>query len=142
MDYIGIDVGKENVGIAVSDGVLSKPYETVSYDDTYESIRSLTRNAVVVIGYPKSNEGVENDVMEQVIQLKDRLEKEGYRTVLIDEQYTTQSAYRMAKEKDNLLTEYGKRRKKKRAVAKDMFAAAIILQDYLDIKNDRKGCII
>ena len=134
MKYIGVDVGTQNVGIAVSqDGLLASPKETVLYENAIDYIKELiSEDGVVVIGDSKDLKQGKNKISSYIDRIKEDLEELKIKVVLVEEQFSTQSAYRIAKEKDKIISDGGRRRITKSTMDKDSYAAAIILQEYLD----------
>ena len=141
MRALGVDHGSKRVGLALSDptGLLARPWKTLSVSGLEQQVVALAREigalteepdglAVVVIGFPRRLSGEANQQTAVVQTVAARL---GTRTtvpiVLQDERLTSHEA-------DELLS----RREKdwrKRKLLLDAAAAAIILQDYLDMRD-------
>lgn len=118
--YLGIDVGKVRVGIAVSDdgGTLAFPLETVSRAACVARIQTLVVEQSitgVVLGESRDLDGQENPIMEEVRAIARQLRTQV--PVLFEpEQFSTQAAARLG-------------------TGSDAEAAALILQSYLDRKG-------
>jgi putative Holliday junction resolvase len=130
---IAIDLGTKRTGLAVTDmlKITANPLETV---ETSKLADYLTQYFIkenvetIVIGYPKSLDGSDNEMTPRVISLKDRLGKlfPDKNIVLVDERYTSKMAMQSmiamgSKKKD----------RKEKAGNLDKISAAIILQTYL-----------
>lgn len=130
---IAIDLGTKRTGLAVTDilKITANPLDTV---ETGKLVDYLTQYfnkekvETVVIGYPKSLDGSDNEMTPRVISLKDRLGKlfPDKSIVLVDERYTSKMAMQSmiamgSKKKD----------RKEKAGNLDKISAAIILQTYL-----------
>lgn len=133
---LALDVGEKRIGIAVSDplGVIATSkmalVRTNKAKDLVTLVALIERSAVglVLVGMPFSLSGGEGPQALRVRQFAEALETEI--TVPIrfwDERYTTVEAER-------LLRERGVRAKKLRAQV-DSFAAALLLQEYLDAQR-------
>ncbi len=140
MIYIGLDLGEISLGIARSDsGIIAHGVETFRFSKgNYKEAANYISNYiikekvnVVVLGLPKHlssdiGERAELSIeFEQLLRNKTKAE-----IILWDERLTTKQALDTLKEAG--LTE--KRRKEK----KDMLAAVLILQNYLDYKGEKK----
>ena len=120
---LGVDVGSERVGVAVSDddGSLAFPLEVVARDDCVDRLLVLVAERkveVVVFGESVDLDGEENLVMADVREIADAV-REQVTVVFEPEQFSTQAAGRLGK-------------------GSDAEAAALILQSYLDRQNKRK----
>lgn len=128
MKYLGIDVGKERVGIAVSDdsGSVAFPLEQIGRDKCVGCILSLVieRNIdAVVLGGSVDLDGIDNPIMKEVHKIADAM-RESVKVIFEPEQFSTQAAERLGK-------------------GSDAEAAAIILQSHLDRQNiDKKENIM
>lgn len=134
---MGLDVGSKTIGIAISDplGLTAQALEVwrrksrtadvgriVSLCDQYDV-------AGIVVGDPRRTDGAVGPEAERVRAFARELEEASGRAVVLwDERFTTKIA-------QQALTEGGLRRAKRREVV-DMVAAALILQSYLDRKDD------
>lgn len=130
---IAIDLGTKRTGLAVTDvlKITANPLETVETSklaDYLTQYFSKEEVETIVIGYPKSLDGSDNEMTPRVISLKDRLGKifPNKNIVLVDERYTSKMAMQSmiamgSKKKD----------RKEKAGNLDKISAAIILQTYL-----------
>lgn len=121
MKYLGVDVGKVRVGIAVSDddGGLAFPVTILSRNEAeFEILEILKERGIsnVVIGESIDLKGNPNPVMKDVNEIKDFLDEQGIKTFLIPEHFSTIEAGRIGR-------------------GTDSEAAAIILQSFLDRVN-------
>jgi putative Holliday junction resolvase len=130
MSIIGIDLGAKRIGIAVSDsGVMASPHSVVRNEgDVVETLAGIGRELgadTFVVGIPRrpgAREGTYRDFAERLRQ------KTCKEVVLWNEALTTVEA-------SERLREAGRgRRDAQREI--DKYAAAVILQSYLD---DRAG---
>jgi len=130
---IGFDYGTKRIGVAVSDllRITAQPLDTInakSSDELPESLDSIFAEydfEKAVIGLPLNMNGTEGETAREarafaaLIQEKFNLE-----TVLWDERLSSRTV-ELAMLEDNV-----KRRKRKKR--KDVMAAVVILQNYLD----------
>jgi len=131
---IAIDLGTKRTGIAVTDSlkILANPLETVETSRLMDFLNEYFKKQDVesiVLGYPKSLDGSDNEMTPKVISLKDRLAKAfpDKKVVLEDEKFTSKMAMQSmiamgSKKKD----------RKEKAGNLDKISAAIILQSYLE----------
>lgn len=137
MKYIGLDLGEVTLGIARSDsGIIAYSVETFRFKKNhYKHAIDYIANYIeqedidiVVLGFPKH---MSNEIGERAkisISFKEKLNKKINKEIILwDERLTTKQATFTLKEA-GLST-------KKRSEKKDMLAAVIILQNYLDYKN-------
>ncbi len=134
---LGIDFGEARIGVAVSDPTLTiaVPLEVIEAKkvDPLERIVEIVREYnifQVVMGLPKLMSGEEGEMARKVRAFKEKLEKAaGIDVVLIDERFTSKIAER------ELRMRRVKPSKDKKKV--DLFAAALLLQEYLNsLKNE------
>jgi putative Holliday junction resolvase len=130
MKILGIDYGTKNIGIAVSDDEarVAFPKQVMVNDANFvEKLRQLIKSEEikkVVIGDSKNYKMEDNEIMTEVYDLKQIIEQ----TMEIDvelhsEVLTSMQAEKMMGEKNDMI---------------DASAAAIILQSYLDLQNNKK----
>ncbi len=135
---LGLDVGTNRIGIALSDetALIAQPYQSLKVGSTLGGIVNeievlCKENDVqtIVVGLPLSLGGGQS--CESVTRAKEvgaLLEARlGVEIVFIDERFTTAQSER-------LLIDAGVRRKKRRQVV-DKVAASLILQSYLDARG-------
>lgn len=135
---LALDVGSVRIGVAISD-----PFGTfaqgVGFLDAKGSwLDQLTRLieernvSTVVVGLPVRTSGKHDREASKVISMVDKLKRmfPDVSFVLWDERYTTAMAQK-------LMLESNMSGKKKRGKV-DMIAATLLLQSYLDYKNQDK----
>ncbi len=130
---MGLDIGDRRIGVAVSDpgGILANPLVIIERRDDERDIQAI-KNIVqqyeigrIVAGLPLSLDGTIGPQAEKVRSFIDKLKEQSSVPVeMRDERLTTVSARRFMREANP------KKRKVKRR--DDAFAAALILQGYLD----------
>jgi putative holliday junction resolvase len=141
MRIMGLDVGSKTVGIAISDalGWTAQGVETVRIDEEKEEygihrIAELVAQYEVssfVVGYPKNMNNTVGPRGEASERYADLLrETFSLPVTLWDERLTTMAAERMLIEADVS--------RKKRKLVIDKMAAVMILQGYLDSKNNMR----
>jgi len=130
---IAIDLGTKRTGLAVTDmlKMIANPLETVDTSRLLEFLSAYFQKEVVdtiVLGYPKSLDGSDNEMTPRVISMKDRLSKKfpNQKIVLVDERFTSKMALQSmiamgSKKKDRI----------EKAGNIDKLSATIILQTYL-----------
>lgn len=129
MRYIGIDYGRKRVGIAVSDegGKFALPHAVwENGPDLIKNIKKLCLEKVadgIVIGESRDLDGRENEILKDIMFLKEELEAElSIPIYLQPEFYTTVEAGRIQGENK----------------MQDASAAALILKSYLE-RHDSHG---
>ena len=129
MKILGIDYGRSKIGLAIADGPLADPMGVIRYTDT----KTLVEKLIKII---------EEDSIEKIIfgVSEGEMAKESINFSInfgkiikipvetFDETLSTQDAQRMSIEAG-----IGQ---KKRHQMEDAYAAAIMLQNYLDFKVD------
>ena len=138
---MALDVGDRRVGVAVSDamGLIATPLTVVqrtSKSRDFERFASLIREqdaGALIVGHPVNEDGSASPQAQRVERyataLHEALEDEGLALPLIlwDERMSTQQAERA-------MIASGRRRRERRERI-DAVAAAVILQDYLDVQR-------
>lgn len=125
---ICLDVGEKRIGVALADtGVrIAIPFDTILVDGN--ELRAIAdiivreQSDVLVIGYPRNQQGESTAQSSYVEQFAIQLEDMGPAIVFQDESLTSVLAEQRLKESD--------RPYEKKDI--DMHAAAIILQDYIE----------
>ncbi len=139
MTYLGLDLGSKTCGIAISDrtGLIATSLEVIRYDDYDELINKLndiviSRNVdAFVLGNPKNLDGSLSKRSEITLEFKDMLlNKFNMEVIMQDERLSTVEAERM------LISNNTKRKNRKKVI--DKIAATIILQSYLDRRNNER----
>ncbi|MDD6211619.1 MAG: Holliday junction resolvase RuvX [Clostridiales bacterium] len=143
MRIMGLDYGSRTVGVAVSDpnGVIAQPLETIERKEEDKLRRTLARIqelvqeyqvAELVLGYPRNMNHTEGERCEKVKAFQEMLiRRTGLPVILWDERLTTVAA-------DRVLIESRVRRENRKEVV-DQIAASLILQGYLENKENGIG---
>jgi putative Holliday junction resolvase len=119
MKILGIDYGRKKIGLAISEGSLAEPWKVIRGDDLIDQMKKILAQGAfdkVIVGISGGTMAVEQESFARSL---------GAET--FDETLTTKEAQRLSQEA-------GISRKKRREM-EDAFAAAIILQNYLDNKG-------
>lgn len=123
MKYLGVDFGLKRVGLAISEGTLASPLETVSVKGVKDAIQKISQFAKdkgvskVIVGLPEGRIG------QTALGFVNGLKDIGLDIETTDETLSSRKAIRKMIEEN---IPRGKRR------INDAYSAAIILQDYLD----------
>ncbi len=140
MTYLGLDIGDRRIGIAVSTGgILAGGLETYTRTSLKNDVLHIITLVKmyqadrIIVGLPKHLNGQEHVQAEKNEELCCALRAEGCRIEYMDERLTSAAAERVMLEADL------SRKKRKQNI--DKLAAVIILQDYLDRKNNREGIL-
>ena len=140
MKYLGIDYGSKKVGLAISDdeGTLAFPYKILKndleLDDTIHNICGEEEISAIVLGRSHDLSGNPNKIMGSIEEFKQTLEGELDLPVYYENEFMTsvEARGRKGKEKNN-----SRKVKKGEQGNIDDSAAALILQRYLDRKNNK-----
>lgn len=130
---IGVDYGDVRIGIALSDPTrtLASPLTTIPRNNKAVKtiLRLISENEVskMVIGYPYTLKGEAGSAVEKVENFIRGFAGANIEIVRWDERFTTSTAL-------DLLVQSGKRRSKDKGIV-DRSAAAVLLQDYLDLNK-------
>lgn len=123
MKYLGIDFGLKRVGLAVSEGELASPIQTIEVKglpDAAQKVSQFVKKGEftkIIVGLPEGKIG------KTVIGFIKALKKMGFDVETADEILSSQKAVEQ-------MIELGIPKKARRT--NDAQAAAIILQNYLD----------
>lgn len=137
MKILGLDIGDQWIGIAISDalGFFAKPLKTVKPKELDSTITQLLQEeniSTIVIGNPKTMKGKSSDQTLKVLATKNELEQKFASTtwILWDERLSSKRAQTLkpAKTKDEKLHSHA-------------IAAAFILSSYLDFAKQRQNDI-
>lgn len=126
MKILGIDYGRSKVGLALADGPLAEPLKVIRYKDIDDLVKRIEieiekeRVEKIVVGISEGEMGEESKSFALAIShLPLAISVETY-----DETLTSKDA-------QTLSIQAGIGRKKRREM-EDAYAAAIMLQNYLD----------
>ncbi|MEK7585707.1 MAG: Holliday junction resolvase RuvX [Patescibacteria group bacterium] len=140
MRYLGIDYGSKRVGTALSDedGSLAFPYQIIKNDmalvDTIHNICGKEEVVAIVLGESYDLSGKPNKIMGSIEEFKRNLEAELDLPIYFQKEFMTTVEARGRE---------GKEQNSARKVARnetspaDASAAALILQRFLDRKNQK-----
>ena len=136
MKYLGLDLGKKSLGIAISDrtGLIATFYKNIRYEDENKLIEELLQIInkeeidKIVLGYPKNMDNSEGfraqETKDFMNKLQTKVDKE---IILQDERLSTRMA-------ESVLIGADVSRKKRKKVI-DGLSAVVILKSYLDRKE-------
>ncbi len=136
MTYLGLDLGTKTLGISKSNGVIATLYKTIRHEEDYDYLIECLKEIkekegvdVIVLGYPKNMNNSLSDMARVVLEFKKKLEDNlKVEVVLEDERLTSKIS------NDVLIKADIRRQKRKKKV--DGVASTIILQSYLDRKEN------
>lgn len=138
--YIALDIGDVRIGVAKSDilGITVTPLEVIDRRKIkaikrVKEICEVQATKSIVVGIPKSLDGSEKRQAEKVREFIEKLLKEipDAEIIEIDERFTTIEA-------DRLLTDMNKKGALEKRKVVDKIAAALILQNFLDMEKNKK----
>lgn len=125
MRTLGLDYGRSKVGVALGTGTFAEPLKVIRYKDT-EILEQEIKNIIekenierVVVGVSEGEMAEETKEFAEAIQKYISSKIEFY-----DETLTSKDAQRLSQEAGI--------KQKKRHQMEDAYAAAIMLQNYLD----------
>jgi putative holliday junction resolvase len=139
MRVLAIDLGSKNIGIAVSDalGLTVRPLETIRKSSDEKDIARLKfliddlQAEAVVVGLPLRMDGTIGDAAAAAMRFAEKLRaRVGVAVTTQDERLTSYEA-------EQIMSERGFSRSKRRARS-DEFAAMIILREYLAATKTEK----
>lgn len=128
MKYLGIDYGTKRIGIAISDenNKIAFPNTVIKNDSKIlENLKKiLNENKIkkVVIGESQNYKMEDNEIMGEIIDLKEVIEKTMEKDVILHPEFMSSMQAEKIQGKNKMI---------------DASAAAIILQSYLDQKNNK-----
>jgi len=138
MRYLGLDLGSRTLGVAVSDktGTIASSVKIIRHNEDYDrliqDVCDLVREyeaEAIVLGFPKNMNDTIGPKGELSIDFKQKLESVlSIPIFLQDERLTTKSA-------TDMLIQGNVSRKKRKEVI-DSVAATIILQSFLDRRDN------
>lgn len=136
MKYLGLDLGKKSLGIAISDrtGLIATFYKNIRYEDENKLIEELLQIInkeeidKIVLGYPKNMDNSEGFRTQETKDFMNKLQaKTDKEIILQDERLSTRMA-------ESVLIGADVSRKKRKKVI-DGLSAVVILKSYLDRKE-------
>lgn len=139
MRIIGLDYGSVTCGVALSDEsfLIASPMETIRYKEMDELLSKLDiyfskyEISVIVLGNPINLDGSISKRSEITLEFKTILENRyDVQVVLEDERLTSVIV-------NNILIENNTKRENRKKVV-DKLAACLILESYLDRRNNGK----
>lgn len=140
MRYIGLDLGTKTLGISLSNGIIATNYKTLRHNEEYDYLVLEVEKIInekhidkIVLGYPKNMDNTIGERAKITLDFKEKLEKQtNLEVILEDERLTSVVA-------NNILISADTRRDKRKKKV-DGVASVIILQSYLDRRenNERK----
>jgi putative holliday junction resolvase len=139
MRYLGIDYGSKRVGLSLSDeeGNMAFPYKIISNNlelvDTIHNICGEEEVSAIVLGESQDLSGVPNKIMGSIEEFKRNLEGELDLPIFFEKEFMTSVFARGNEGKKENNARKNKLDKSKKI---DDSAAALILQRYLDRKNN------
>ncbi len=145
MKYLGIDYGEKRIGLSLSDelGSLAFPYRIIINDNqAFDAIHNICgeENIIeVILGHSVNSDGEDNLIMVEVEKIKQKIEQDLSLPVHLEKEFMTTIHARDYLEQNDI---YGKDKNnarqnpKKKIDRADAVAATLILQRYLDRKNN------
>lgn len=137
MKLLGIDYGRKKIGLAISGGKLSEPYQVIRYADYEKMIAHIQRIVErlriekIVIGMSENEMGEEIKKFIETLRLTLDPTSEKQAPLIpcevSDETLSSHDAIEMS-----VASGMGR---KKRKEMEDAFAASIMLQNYIDSTN-------
>ena len=127
MFYLCIDFGFKKIGLATSFGEIASPWKILSTNSLKNSISQINKILAeekfdkIIVGLPEGKMG------KNTLKFVSHLRKQGINVETADETLTSKNA-------TDLMIETGVPRNKRKY--QDAVAASIILQRYLDQKNN------
>lgn len=140
MRCLGLDLGSKTLGVSISDrtGIIATSLEVIRYSNYEELFNKLEKIVIsrnvdfFVLGNPKNLDGSLSKRSEITLEFKTLLEERFKKEVFLqDERLSTVEAERM------LISNDTKRKNRKQVI--DKIAATIILQGYLDRRNNERN---
>lgn len=136
MRYIGLDLGTKTLGISLSNGVIATNYKTLRHNEDYDYLANEVLKIVkeehvdkIVLGFPKNMNNTIGERANITLEFKKKLENlTNLEVIMEDERLTSCVANKV------LISADTSRKKRKERV--DGVASVIILQSYLDRKDE------
>ena len=141
MKYLGLDLGTKTLGVSISDinGKISLPLTTIRYDnEEYNYLISELEKIVlenkvekIVLGLPKNMNNTIGERALKTLDFKEMIENNlNIEVHMQDERLSTVSSEKF------LISNDISRKKRKKVI--DKMASQVILQSFLDKKNNEK----
>ena len=131
---LAIDYGIKRVGFAITDPLrlFAYPLITIAKDknfwNNFEQLFKDYQIELIALGYPLKEDGSKSSSTELVEKFHNELEKrKSIKIILVDERYSSSIA------KERILESVPSKKKRRNKNLVDMNAAAVILQDYLEM---------
>lgn len=152
---LAIDYGTVRIGLALADIETAFPrplatLERINRNEDMRRLREFVREhgvREIVVGLPLRLDGSRGDMAEEATRFGDRVRKQlGVPVEMVDERLTSWEAERLLEEQagkifhDDAKTSRKKRRESTRASV-DAMAAAVILKEYLEKKQNSGASI-
>lgn len=140
MRYLGIDYGSKRVGLSLSDeeGNMAFPYKIIGNNlelvDTIHNICGKEEVSAIVLGESHDLSGKPNKIMGSIEEFKRNLEGELDLPIYFEKEFMTTI---FARGNEGKKINDAHKIKKGKDVKKDDSASALILQRYLDRKNNK-----
>ena len=141
---LALDYGRARIGMAIADAQTALPHplgtlDRINRNEDMRRLRELIRQHAVkqiVVGLPLRLDGTRGDMAEEAARFGQRVHKQfGLPVEMVDERLTSWEAERMLEEQQGrtINAPAGKKHKKeKEKLGVDAMAAALILKEYLD----------
>ncbi|MBM3455410.1 MAG: Holliday junction resolvase RuvX [Bacteroidetes bacterium] len=132
---VGLDFGIKRTGISISDSkqIIASPFKTIESTQLVQFLSSLVREyniQEIVLGFPVKLDGNDTHITQNVLQLKEILEKKFglIKVHLQDERFTSKIARQT-------ISKIGSNKNKRDKALVDQVSATLILQDFLNRKK-------
>ncbi|MCZ7610885.1 MAG: Holliday junction resolvase RuvX [Ignavibacterium sp.] len=130
---MAIDFGIKRIGIALSDSLklFAYPHVTLTNDsslfDELKKIIEVKQVEKIILGIPSESKESKTSVVKSIEKFKEELKsKTKVKVILWDESFTSSIA------QQKIMESVTKKKKRQDKGMLDMYAAAVILQEYLD----------
>lgn len=126
MKYLGIDYGKKKIGLAYSEGELASPGEVIAISGLKDAVEKVKKNVedkeikVVVIVMPESGES--RDITDKFVK--------AIKNVMLEQEIVPAEETLSTQRGQEIMATLGVPKGKRKS--DDAYAAAQILQEYLD----------
>ena len=138
MTYLGLDLGTKTLGISKSNGIIASFYKILRHDNNYDYLISELKKIVelehidkIILGYPKNMNNTLSEMSKIVLDFKEKLQLAVNKEVILQDERLT------SKISNDMLIKGNVRREKRKKVV-DGVASVIILESYLDRRNNEK----